>query len=125
MVLRNVTPCTFDAWRSRDPDLVEDPAVRLEYNSHTERMMPHPIHDSLQIFTCQRITESLCGSRPQRYGALWIRNQVHGPFDGDYAFQWQNYRMPTCVLARRLSSEPSWRRLGGRKTYRGWLTTGN
>lgn len=92
LVLRNVTPTAFDAWRSLHPDLIEDPTVRYEYNSLTSRMivkcMPYPIHDSLQIFMCQRITEALCGSRAQGKVRCGSGTTFMG-FTGDYAFQSQ------------------------------------
>lgn len=89
LVLHNVTLSAFDAWRSRHLDLIEDDNVRYEYNSLAERMivkcMPWPIHDSLQIFMCQRIMKEVSSSRADRKLRFGSGTTFTG-FKGDYAF---------------------------------------
>lgn len=92
LILQNVTPDDIGNWRSRFPDLIEDDNVRYEYNSLAERMivkcMPWPIHDSLQIFMCQRITKEVSSSRADgklRFGS----GTTFTGFTGDYAFSSQ------------------------------------
>lgn len=89
LVLHNVTLGDFSTWRSRFPDLIEDDNVRYEYNSRAERMivkcMPWPIHDSLQIFMCQRIMKEVSSSKADgklRFGS----GTTFTGFKGDYAF---------------------------------------